>query len=36
MSKITFQINYKTKFGENLYIVGSTEELGNWETNKGL
>lgn len=29
-------VNYQTKFGENLYVVGSIPELGNWNPEKGL
>lgn len=28
---VTFSINYKTNFGQNLFIYGSTPELGNWK-----
>ena len=31
---ITFKIQYKTEFGDSLYVVGSIEELGCWNTLK--
>ena len=34
LKKITFEINYKTKFGEEIGILGNIEYLGNWNTNK--
>ena len=27
--KITFKINYRTNWGQNLFVVGSAEELGS-------
>ena len=33
---VYFLIDYKTKFGENLFICGSNEQIGNWEANNGL
>eukprot|EP00826_Nyctotherus_ovalis_P038009 TRINITY_DN3522_c0_g1_i8.p1 TRINITY_DN3522_c0_g1~~TRINITY_DN3522_c0_g1_i8.p1 ORF type:complete len:389 (-),score=72.69 TRINITY_DN3522_c0_g1_i8:123-1289(-) len=32
MTTVTFRIGYKTEYGQNLYIIGSTEELGSWKT----
>lgn len=32
MTTVTFRIGYKTEYGQNLYIVGSTQELGAWKT----
>jgi len=29
--KVTFTIKYKTDYGQNLYLIGSTPELGNWK-----
>ena len=34
LKKITFEINYKTKFGEEIGILGNIDYLGNWNTNK--
>ncbi len=34
--KITFNILYKTSWGEKLFIVGSHEKLGNWNEHNGL
>ncbi|OMJ66125.1 hypothetical protein SteCoe_37149 [Stentor coeruleus] len=31
-----FSVHYETKFGESIVVVGSCEELGNWNPNKGL
>lgn len=28
---VTFRIQYETNFGQNLCLVGDTEELGNWK-----
>ncbi len=30
--KLTFRINYKTAWGQSLWISGSINELGNWDT----
>ena len=34
LKTITFNINYKTKFGEEIGILGNIDYLGNWNTNK--
>lgn len=34
--KIFFKIEYKTAFEEFLVIVGNTNDLGNWNVEKGL
>ncbi|OMJ87831.1 hypothetical protein SteCoe_10395 [Stentor coeruleus] len=31
-----FSVHYETKFGESIVIVGSCEELGKWNPDKGL
>lgn len=31
-----FSVQYETKFGENIIVVGSIEELGSWDPIKGL
>lgn len=31
-----FSVHYETKFGESIVVVGSCEELGNWNPDKGL
>ena len=36
IEKINFQIKYDTKFGEDLAIIGSIKELGNWQIDKAL
>ncbi len=33
--EVEFSIQYKTKFGENLYIIGDSPLLGLWDTHKG-
>ena len=33
---LRFKINYFTYFGQNLYIVGSTRELGFWDTTRAF
>ena len=34
--KIYFTINYRTTMGEDLYILGNINELGNWDINAGF
>ena len=34
--KITFKINYRTSWGQNLFVVGSAEELGSNVNAKAL
>jgi hypothetical protein len=34
ITKIIFEINFKTQFGEKIGIAGSIPQLGNWEINK--
>ena len=36
IEKINFQIKYDTKFGEDLAVIGSIEELGNWKIDRAL
>ena len=36
VNKITFQMNYNTKPGEDLGVIGSVSELGNWDQNRAL
>ena len=36
VNKITFQMNYNTKPGEDLGVIGSMPELGNWDQNRAL
>ncbi|MCM1254546.1 MAG: 4-alpha-glucanotransferase [Duncaniella sp.] len=31
--KITFNVNYRTEWGESLYVTGAIKELGNGDTN---
>lgn len=33
-SQVIFHINKSTSMGENVYVVGSLPELGNWDPNK--
>ena len=33
---ITFQTNYHTHWGQQIMVVGSIPELGNWDSQKGL
>ena len=34
--KLTFKVHFETNFGQNLYLIGNTDELGSWSdfTNK--
>ena len=34
--KIVFNINYRTQWGESLYVVGNCKELGNSDVNKAV
>lgn len=36
INKIIFQMNYNTKPGEDLGVIGSISELGNWDQNRAL
>ena len=36
IEKIIFKIKYDTKMGEDLAVIGSINELGNWQTNRAL
>ena len=36
IERIFFQIKYDTKFGEDISVIGSIYELGNWESNRAL
>ena len=36
IGKIIFQIKYDTKFGEDISVIGSINELGNWDINRAL
>ena len=36
IEKINFQIKYDTKFGEDLAVIGSIKELGNWQIDRAL
>ena len=29
--KVEFKVHYETKLGEDLYVIGSHEKLGNWD-----
>ena len=34
ISKIEFEMNYMTEFGQKIVICGSTPEMGNWDIKK--
>lgn len=34
--KISFNVNYRTQWGESLFIIGNIPELGNWEHSHAL
>ena len=36
IEKINFEIKYDTKMGEDIAVIGSRNNLGNWEVNKAL
>lgn len=33
---VVFDVNATTYFGENIYIIGNTDDLGNWDINNAL
>ena len=33
---LSFRVKFETKFGEELYIIGNIEELGEWDTSKAV
>jgi hypothetical protein len=36
LSTVTFKANASTAWGQNLFVVGNTPELGNWDTGKAV
>jgi hypothetical protein len=34
--KVSFNLPYKCRFGQNLYLVGAGEALGNWDVHEAL
>ena len=34
MAVVQFKINYKTEFGEQIYLVGNVPQLGDWDLKK--
>ena len=36
IEKINFEIKYDTKMGEDIAVIGSRNNLGNWEVNRAL
>jgi hypothetical protein len=34
--KLSFNVSYKSNWGQQLYVIGSDELLGNWEPEDGL
>jgi hypothetical protein len=34
--KILFRINYVTEWGQDMWISGSNEVLGNWDESKAV
>jgi glucoamylase len=33
---VVFDVNATTYFGENIYVIGNTDDLGNWDINNAL
>ena len=36
IAKLSFRVKYETKYGQSLYIIGSIEELGEWDVSKAV
>ena len=36
IAKLSFRVKYETKYGQLLYIIGSIEELGQWDPAKAV
>ena len=36
IAKLSFRVKYETKYGQSLYIIGSIEELGEWDPSKAV
>ena len=36
MASLSFRVIFETKYGQSLYIIGSIEELGQWDTSKAI
>jgi len=36
MISLTIEVLFHTKYGEELYISGNTDQLGNWKIEKAL
>jgi hypothetical protein len=34
--RLSFRIPYRTSFGQDIAMVGSTDELGNWDPREGI
>jgi len=34
--RLTFRIPYRTAFGQDVAMVGSTDTLGNWDPQRGV
>ena len=35
-TRVIFSVEATTQFGENIYVVGSTQELGGWDLSKAV
>ena len=36
IAKLSFRVKFETKFGQSLFIIGSIEELGQWDPSKAV
>ena len=36
IAKLSFRVKFETKYGQSLYIIGSIEELGEWDPSKAV
>ena len=36
IAKLSFRVKFETKYGQSLFIIGSIEELGQWDPSKAI
>ena len=36
IAKLSFRVKFETKYGQSLFIIGSIEELGEWDPSKAI
>ena len=35
-ASLSFRVKFETTYGQSVYIIGSIEELGQWDTSKAV